>query len=77
MILKVNKPQLPFVIYATPDAMLTRIHNLDLGNGACKHDTNCQDCGFGRYEPFSDECDHEPSCVFLQIDEYLKEIGRI
>jgi hypothetical protein len=72
----INKPRLN-TIYATPDAMLKAIHESNLGNGANKYDHLCQFCGYGRIEPFSQDHEHEPLCLWVQIEEYLKEIGRI
>jgi len=64
------------VIYATPDAMLEAVYKI--GN----HNYMAHICHFCEKPASRDEHEaywenHERGCLYLQIEDYLKEIGRL
>ncbi len=65
----------------TPDEMLQAIADLKLDQSSTDYDSyKCQFCEFGPLNPFVDPLNpeagpHLPSCVWLQIDKYLKAIS--
>lgn len=66
----------------TADELLKAIHETRLGSISHMEDERqCQFCGFGPMNPFISTLDpkegpHLPSCLWLQIEEYMKGIDR-
>ncbi len=67
------------VIYGTADAMLKAVHDAGFEEGrGPEQDTHCRYCGVwldqcGKHAPEP----HHENCLYFQVDEYLREIGRI
>lgn len=72
-----DHPKTPHdIIYATPEAMLEAVYKT--GN----HNYKAHICHFCEKPASQDEHaayweSHERGCLYLQIEDYLKEIGRL
>ena len=66
----------------TADELLKAVLESQLDRYAMYYEHKCQFCGFGPGEPFVDPLNaeagpHLPSCLWLAIETYLKEAGKL